>query len=433
MKTMFTFEPQPFETYSEFDEQRNRSDEEGFGTGLTDLEGEQEARRISRLPIRRPVIPAKPPRRPPRPPIRPPRPPTMIYPVWPVSVTAGRERSQPGTEYVRWVQHSLNLILGLQLPVDGMMSPETREAIRDFQRRMGLRADGIVGPEMQQALVDERRKLAAGGAPSELETEFFEFTELPLSEETELGFGEAGEEEFSFGSLSSYFPSGMKSVLVRSAMRSGTTNVNSLTDLIFFRRHPERNGRGISRSDSDFQRLIKEWLNLRDTLIFIHEESIRPVKAILRGTAAAPARSSPAPGTGGGTGVPDIAAVRSVFKVARQIAPKLEALLAAAEADGISLGHNSSFRTREEQIALRKRYCGPTDFDIFEKPSSQCTPQVARPGTSNHEKGLAIDFSYNGIKMGPDNPGFRWLAANAGRFDFYNLPGEPWHWSVDGK
>ena len=422
MKTIFTFEPQPFESYSEFDEQRNRSGEEGFGTGLTDLEWEQEARRISRLPIRRPVISAKPPpKRPPRPPIRPPRPYTAIYPVWPVSVTAGRERSQPGTEYVRWVQHSLNLILGLQLPVDGMMSPETREAIRDFQRRMGLRADGIVGPEMQQALVDERRKLAAGGAPSEFEAEFFEFTELPLSEETELGFGEAG--EFSFGSLSSCFPSGMESVLVRSAMRSGTTNENSVTDLIFFRRHPERNGRAISRSESDFQRLIQERLSIRDTL----------VRPILRGTAPAPSRPSSAPGTGGGTGAPDIVTVRSVFKVARQIAPKLEALLAAAEADGIRLGHNSSFRTREKQIALRKKHCGPTDFDIFEKPSSQCTPQVARPGTSNHEKGLAIDFSYNGIKMGPDNPGFRWLAANAERFDFYNLPSEPWHWSVDGK
>ena len=157
------------------------------------------------------------------------------------------------------------------------------------------------------------------------------------------------------------------------------------------------------------------------------------MRPILRGTAPAPSRPSSAPGTGGGTGAPDIVTVRSVFKVARQIAPKLEALLAAAEADGIRLGHNSSFRTREEQIVLRRKYCGPTDFDIFEKPSSQCTPQVARPGTSNHEKGLAIDFTYNGIKMGPDNPGFRWLAANAERFDFYNLPSEPWHWSVDGK
>ena len=46
------------------------------------------------------------------------------------------------------------------------MNSQTREAIRDFQRRMGLRADGIVGPEMQQALVDERHKLVASGAPA---------------------------------------------------------------------------------------------------------------------------------------------------------------------------------------------------------------------------------------------------------------------------
>ena len=83
-----------------------------------------------------------------------------------------------------------------------------------------MRADAIVGPEMQQALVDERRKLAAGGAPSGLETEFFEFTELPLSEETESGFGEAG--EFSFVNLSYYVPSSMESVLVRSAIPSRT-------------------------------------------------------------------------------------------------------------------------------------------------------------------------------------------------------------------
>ena len=27
---------------------------------------------------------------------------------------------------------------------------------------------------------------------------------------------------------------------------------------------------------------------------------------------------------------------------------------------------------------------------------------------------------------------FQWLAANASRFGFYNLPSEPWHWSTTG-
>jgi D-alanyl-D-alanine carboxypeptidase len=51
-----------------------------------------------------------------------------------------------------------------------------------------------------------------------------------------------------------------------------------------------------------------------------------------------------------------------------------------------------------------------------------------------HEQGLAIDFSADGgfIESRSD-PAFRWLAANAGRFGFANLPSEPWHWSTTGS
>ena len=204
--------------------------------------------------------------------------------------------------------------------------------------------------------------------------------------------------------------------MVRSAVRSGTTDEDSLTDLVFFQRHPERNGRAISRSEPDFQRLSQEWLSIRDTL----------VRPILLGPTPAPSQPSP------GVGEPDIVSVRGVFKVARQIAPQVEALLAAAEADGIKLGCASSYRPIEEQIRLRKQNCGPTDYDIWQKPSDQCTTPTARPGTSNHEKGLAIDFTYNGKSMTRDDPGFRWLAANAARFGLRNFPSEAWHWSVDG-
>ena len=33
----------------------------------------------------------------------------------------------------------------------------------------------------------------------------------------------------------------------------------------------------------------------------------------------------------------------------------------------------------------------------------------------------------------PDDPAFVWLTANAARFGFFNLPSEPWHWSVNGR
>ena len=77
-----------------------------------------------------------------------------------------------GSEYVRWVQSSLNQIMNLRLSVDGVMSRETRSAIRSFQERQGLLADGIVGPDTERALIKARRsQLAASqnGQAGELE------------------------------------------------------------------------------------------------------------------------------------------------------------------------------------------------------------------------------------------------------------------------
>ncbi len=28
---------------------------------------------------------------------------------------------------------------------------------------------------------------------------------------------------------------------------------------------------------------------------------------------------------------------------------------------------------------------------------------------------------------------YKWLAANAGKYGFTNLPSEPWHWSITGS
>jgi peptidoglycan hydrolase-like protein with peptidoglycan-binding domain len=64
------------------------------------------------------------------------------------------------SEYVRWVQSTLDRVLGLRLPIDGVMGPETRSAIRSFQRRHGLTADG---PDTEEALREAARP-AGGGA-----------------------------------------------------------------------------------------------------------------------------------------------------------------------------------------------------------------------------------------------------------------------------
>jgi LAS superfamily LD-carboxypeptidase LdcB len=114
--------------------------------------------------------------------------------------------------------------------------------------------------------------------------------------------------------------------------------------------------------------------------------------------------------------------------VAESIVSSTRRLLAAAKADGVELC-GGGYRSAASQIAVRKANCGPTPYDIYEKPASQCTPPTAKPGTSQHEKGLAIDFESCQTKT---TACFTWLAKNAKTYGFKNLPSEPWHWSTTG-
>lgn len=115
------------------------------------------------------------------------------------------------------------------------------------------------------------------------------------------------------------------------------------------------------------------------------------------------------------------------------IADQVEGLLAAMEADGLSV-HGSGYRNNARQIELRKQHCGTSDYAVYQMPSSQCRPPTARPGFSMHEVGLAIDFIYNGRLIRSRNTDvFRALARHAPNFGLLNLPSEPWHWSTTGN
>ncbi|MGN6693650.1 MAG: M15 family metallopeptidase [Aquihabitans sp.] len=114
--------------------------------------------------------------------------------------------------------------------------------------------------------------------------------------------------------------------------------------------------------------------------------------------------------------------------VAESIVTNVRRLLAAAKADGLKLC-GGGYRDSAGQIAVRKANCGTTYYDIYEKPASECTPPTARPGTSQHEKGLAIDFESCDTHS---TACYKWLAANAKTYGLKNLPSEPWHWSTTG-
>ncbi len=110
------------------------------------------------------------------------------------------------------------------------------------------------------------------------------------------------------------------------------------------------------------------------------------------------------------------------------IADQLAAMLEAAGADGITLT-GWGWRSHQRQIELRAQNCA----DVWETPSSQCSPPTARPGHSRHESGKAIDFHVRGSALTRSTPEFAWLKEHAADYGFFNLPSEAWHWSVDGK
>jgi hypothetical protein len=113
------------------------------------------------------------------------------------------------------------------------------------------------------------------------------------------------------------------------------------------------------------------------------------------------------------------------IKVDQSIAANLKSMMEAAAKDNIKLA-GGGWRSNAQQIKLRGDHgCRGREMD----PNCKCSPPTAVPGKSNHEKGLAIDFS----PCGKGSPVFNWLKAHAATYHFYNLPSESWHWSVDGR
>ncbi len=106
-------------------------------------------------------------------------------------------------------------------------------------------------------------------------------------------------------------------------------------------------------------------------------------------------------------------------------ADAFNAMAAAAAQDGVTLVAGSAFRSIPEQLLLYLEYVA-RGFNY---------PMVAKPGTSNHGNGTAVDVGgAPGTKLDFASSGFRWLTANAATYGFnwdearrMKEP-EPWHW-----
>ena len=157
----------------------------------------------------------------------------------------------------------------------------------------------------------------------------------------------------------------------------------------------------------------------------------------------------------------ELTSVAGVFKVNSQIEEQLDALIAHARADGFEFG-GGAYRTVESQIELRIAHCGGTEpadleplledatpeeveardaelsayrrFVIYEAPAGSCSPPTAVPGQSEHQLGLAIDFTDNsGNILTWGSAHFAWLEQHAHLYGLYNLESEAWHWSTTGN
>ncbi len=81
-------------------------------------------------------------------------------------------------------------------------------------------------------------------------------------------------------SLAALVRSGTASIEFAVAVANGERDVNRLTNMVFFARHPERNGALIRRDETT---LAREWLSIRDTIVL----------PTLRGPATTPQPTSP--------------------------------------------------------------------------------------------------------------------------------------------
>ena len=156
------------------------------------------------------------------------------------------------------------------------------------------------------------------------------------------------------------------------------------------------------------------------------------VAQLANAPAPAPSSASGSSGSGGVTRS-DIRSAGKGIEVHVDIVDNVRRLLADAAADGVDLA-GGGFRDSAAQIATRRNNCGTSTYAIYEMRSSQCRPPTARPGTSQHEQGNAIDFTHNGkLIRSRSGAGWNWLKANAANYGLFNLPSEPWHWSVNGR
>lgn len=110
-----------------------------------------------------------------------------------------------------------------------------------------------------------------------------------------------------------------------------------------------------------------------------------------------------------------LTSIGSGHKMIGNAAAKYMEMAAAAKLDGITWGITDSYRSYEAQVDVAKRKGLYSEGGL-----------AARPGTSNHGLGKALDLQLS-------TAAFQWLQTNAVKWQFYTIPRERWHWEYRGS
>lgn len=96
-------------------------------------------------------------------------------------------------------------------------------------------------------------------------------------------------------------------------------------------------------------------------------------------------------------------------------------MINAAKKEGVTLS-GSGWRSYEQQQRAWNK-CAPN-----------CNGMVARPGDSNHERGIALDVrsKSSGEHLTKADAEYKWLVKNGAKYGYINYEKEAWHWSMSG-